>query len=187
MDRPEERFIQGINSKQVSAFRELFEKFYNYMVLYAERRVQQREVAEDIVQEVFVAIWESPKEYNSFHGFRAFLYDSIQNRCLDYLKHKAVEERYIAYTLANRNDEGENEFDLMREEIYRELYLAVRELPGRCREIFELHLEGKKNEEIAELLSLSVLTVKTHKKNAVRFLKERLGEMFLLLVLFKMI
>ena len=48
----------------------------------------------------------------------------------------------------------------MREEIYRELFLAIQELPDRSREVFELHLQGKKNEEIAEVLGISVLTVK---------------------------
>lgn len=67
------------------------------------------------------------------------------------------------------------------------MYLAVRELPDRCREVFELHLKGKKNEEIAELLSLSIETVKTHKKNAVRFLKERMGNLFVLLVMFRVL
>lgn len=106
----EDKFIQQINAKEVGAFRALFEHFYNYLVLYAMKRVRQREVAEDVVQEVFVAIWESPKEYNSFHGFKAFLYDAVQNRCLDYLKHKAVENRYLAYQLANHDDEREREY-----------------------------------------------------------------------------
>ena len=74
----------------------------------------------------------------------------------------------------------EGEYDLMQEEIYRELYLAVRELPEKCRGVFELHLEGKKNDEIAEILGISVLTVKSHKQNAIHFLKERTGNLFLL-------
>lgn len=187
MDISEDKFIQQINTKEVGAFRVLFEHFYNYLVLYAMKRVLPAGSCRGVVQEVFVAIWESPKEYNSFRGFKAFLYDAIQNRCLDYLKHKAVENRYLAYQLANHDDEREREYNLMREEVYRELYLSVRELPDRCREVFELHLKGKKNEEIAELLSLSVETVKTHKKNAVRFLKERMGNLFTLLVMFRVL
>ena len=67
----------------------------------------------------------------------------------------------------------------MREEIYRELFLAIQELPDRSREVFELHLQGKKNEEIAEVLGISVLTVKSHKQNALRCLKEYMGNLFL--------
>lgn len=187
MDNLEEKFIQQINAKELLAFRGLFDRFYSYLVLYAMRRVGRQEVAEDMVEDVFVAIWESEKVYNSFYGFRAFLYDSVRNKCLDYLRHKAVEEKYIAYSIANANDDNEKEFILMREEIYRELYLAVSMLPDRCREVFELHLQGMKNEEIAELLSLSLLTVKAHKRNAVHFLKERLGNLFFLLILTKII
>lgn len=183
----EDEFIRRINAKEVKAFRMLFEKFYNYLVLYAEKRVQQRQIAEDLVQEVFIAIWESSKEYNSFYGFRSFLYDSVQNKCFDYLKHKAVEERYIYYFKNNQLGEEEREYNLMREEIYRKLYLAIKELPDRCREVFEWHLQGKKNEEIAQLLSLSVETVKTHKKHAVRFLKERLGNLFFIVLLEKLL
>ena len=61
----------------------------------------------------------------------------------------------------------------MQEEIYRELYMAVRELPEKCQRVFELHLEGKKNDEIAEILGISVLTVKSHKQNAIHILKRK--------------
>ena len=69
---------------------------------------------------------------------------------------------------------------LMQEEIYRELYVAVRELPEKCQKVFGLHLEGKKNDEIAEILGISVLTVKSHKQNAIHILKEKMGNLFLL-------
>ena len=174
----QEEFIQQINTKQEAAFNDLFEGFYRYLVLYAMRYVQQQEVAEDIVQEVFVAIWESDKEYNSFHGFRSFLYDSVKNSCLNYLKHRAVEKRYEAYV--QEEQEEDEDFRLMREEMYREVYRVVDSLSDRCREVFEGYLQGKKNEEIAQLLSLSVETVKTQKRKAMRILREELGKTFYL-------
>ena len=73
-----------------------------------------------------------------------------------------------------------NDLNLMQEEIYRELYVAVRELPEKCQKVFGLHLEGKKNDEIAEILGISVLTVKSHKQNAIHILKEKMGNLFLL-------
>ena len=59
MDISEDKFIQQINAKEVGAFRILFEHFYNYLVLYAMKRVRQREVAEDVVQKKFS--WRSGK------------------------------------------------------------------------------------------------------------------------------
>ena len=105
--QPEE-FIDQINRKQMPAFRELFGSFYRYLVLYAMRYVRQQEVSEDIVQEVFIAIWESDKKYNSYHGFRAFLYDSVKNRCLNYLKHQEVERRHAEILLQEQDEEDED-------------------------------------------------------------------------------
>ena len=75
----------------------------------------------------------------------------------------------------------------MREELYRELHRTVDELPKRCRQVFELHLQGKKNEEIAQVLELSVETVKTQKKKAMYFLRERLGKSYYLLIFLNII
>ena len=181
-----DEFIDQINRKQMPAFRELFGTFYRYLVLYALRYVKQQEVSEDVVQEVFIAIWESDKKYNSYHGFRAFLYDAVKNRCLNYLKHEEVEWRHAEILLQEQNEEDED-YRLMREELYRELHRTVDELPKRCRQVFELHLQGKKNEEIAQVLELSVETVKTQKKKAMYFLRERLGKSYYLLIILNII
>ena len=79
-------------------------------------------------------------------------------------------------------EEDDEDYRVMREEMYRELHRAVDELPDRCRAVFELHLQRKKNEEIAQLLKLSVETVKTQKKKAMHTLRERLGKLFDILV-----
>ena len=79
------------------------------------------------------------------------------------------------------------DYRLMREEMYRALHRAVDELPERCRQVFKLHLQGKKNEEIAQILELSVETVKTQKKKAMYFLRERLGRLYYLLIILNII
>lgn len=183
MDDLNDIFIRRINEKQEQAFHELFLHFFNYLVVYAVRRVQRRDVAEDIVQEVFVNVWEGNKEFNSYVGFRAFLYNAVANRCRDHLKHLAVEGRYMEVVL--KEEKEWDELDMAEEEMYRELHLAVQELPERSRAVFELHLEGKKNEEIAQLLALSVLTVKSYKKNAMQYLRKRLGDVHFLLLIGK--
>ena len=172
-------FIQRINVKDEEAFRELFLRFRDYLVVFAMRYVDRLEVAEDLVQDVFIMVWESKKIYTSYQGFKAYLYESVQNKSKNYLKHQAVKEKYVSY-IKTTEEESEDEYDLMQEEIYRELYVAVRKLPEKCRKVFELALEGKKNDEIAEILEISVLTVKSHKQNALHFLKENMRNLFLL-------
>lgn len=187
-----EDFIQGINQKQVAAYEELFRRFYRYMVVYANRFVSRKEIAEDLVQELFVNIWESDKQFNSYHGFRTFLYNALRNSCINYLKHEDTELRYIQKMIEEKKEEeaeeisGEN-YHLVREEMYRLLHEAIELLPDKCREVFKLRLEGKKNEEIAALLHISVETVKTQNKKALRFLREELKNLFQILVLLKII
>lgn len=177
MDDLKQDFIRRINVKEEIAFHDLFTKFRAYLVMFAMRRVGQQEIAEDIVQETFITIWESNKKYNSYHGFKAYLYDLVQNKCLNHLKHKKVEDKYLSYVQQN-GEEDESNYNLLQEEVYRELYMAIRTLPEKCRAVFELHLEGKKNDEIAAVLGISILTVKSHKQNALRCLKERMGNLF---------
>lgn len=186
----EQEFLRWINSNHVDTYREAFRMFYRYLVVYAIRLVQHQEVAEDIVQEVFISLWKKEnKAYNSLHGFRSFLYESVKNNCLNYLKHKKLESQYadyILYTGSEEEEDAEN-YELMREEIYRKLYQIISELPESCRKVFELHMAGKKNEEIATLLHISVETVKVHKKRALQTLRYRLKDIYLLLLLLKII
>lgn len=182
----EKDLIVRINQKEEEAFHHLFLKFHSYLVLFAVRRVGDVGIAEDIVQDTFISVWESSRDYNSYTGLKAWLYGLVQNKCLNYLKHKNVEQKYTSYVNAHK-ETPDDSFDLTQEEIYRRLYLAVRELPDKCRAVFEFYLEGKKNDEIAAILGISVLTVKAHKQNAVRLLKERIGRLFLFYLLIRKI
>ena len=78
------------------------------------------------------------------------------------------------------------EEDTNEEEVYRLLFKSIDQLPPRCREIFVLQMEGKKNEEIAQTLGLSIETVKTQKKRAVQAIKKRMGSLFFLTSLINM-
>ena len=181
MTKREEQFLQRINTKQAEAFRELFSEFYNSLVLFAMGFVEQQDVAEDIVQEVFIAVWERDAQYPTYNAFRSFLYNSVKNAGLNHLKHKNVEEKYLASL--NLEDEGDDiDLRMMEEELYRLLFKTIDELPDKCRNIFLLHLEGKGNEEIALLLNLSILTVKTQKKRAMSYIRERLGRVYFVMM-----
>ena len=182
MPQVEKDFLARINAKEEKAFRELFEMFYRYLVVYAVRYVQETETAEDVVQDVFVALWKSEKEYNSFHGFRAFLYESVKNGCLNYLKHKKQEQIYADYYLRTATEaEEEDNYELVREEALRRIFRVAEELPEGCRRVFEQQVAGKKNEEIAALVPISVETVKSQKKKALQFIRDRLGDLCCLL------
>ena len=176
MNLEKKSFIERINNKQRDAFHELFREFYSALVMYAMKYVSVQEEAEDIVQDVFVNVWEKKEEFLSYQSFRVFLYRSVRNACLNFVKHKLVEKKYVASKGMSSEILEDEEYDWVKEEIYRELFKIVDELPLRCREVFLLSLDGYKNEEIAAQLHITLLTVKTQKKKALRYIRERMGQ-----------
>lgn len=176
MNIKQEAFIERINSKQRDAFHELFREFFQALVMYAMKYVSIQEEAEDIVQDVFVSVWEKEEKFLSYQSFRVFLYRSVRNTCLNLVKHKLVEKKYATYKETYSEILGDEEYDWVQEEIYRKLFRVIDELPPRCREVFLLSLDGLKNEEIAAQLHITLLTVKTQKKKALRYIRERMGK-----------
>lgn len=183
MVNSEQRFIQLINAGEAPAYRELFIRFYDTLVYYSAGYVKRPEVAEDIVQEVFIRQWDTRPSFPSENSLKSYLYTAVRNASLDWLKHRRVEEKYLHYALTHPESDDETEYGILREEVYRTLFRTIEQLSPRCREVLRLYLEGKKTEEIADLLRLTPLTVRTHRKNALRTIRERMGNAWLLLFL----
>ena len=158
--------IEQINKLDAAAFRLLYKNYYKALVCYAITIVGDSESAEDIVQELFSTIWEKKMLFRSLASFRAYLYNSVRNASLDYLKHKDVEGSYLQKML----DSHSTTFRMEEEE------------EGFFREVFLMYMEGKKNEEIATALHVSLETVKTQKKRAMSFLRKKLGSYHFLLL-----
>lgn len=174
MNEEKTPFIENLNKQQTSAYHQLYDEYYKVLVLYAINFLSSQQAAEDIVQELFATMWEKKMKFLSLPSFRTYLYNSVRNASLNYLKHQNVESLYLEH-LANTYREILEEEDTNEEEVYRLLFRAIDKLPTRCREVFLLHIDGKKNEEIATLLGISIETVKTQKKRAIQFIKEQMG------------
>lgn len=179
--------IEQINKLDAIAFRLLYKDYYKALVCYANQLVQENSIAEDIVQELFSSLWEKKMPFKSLTSLRSYLYNSVRNASFDYLKHKDVESLYLQKVLNTHQPykSEEESDDFFSEEIYRQLFRTIDELPLRCREIFMMHMNNQKNEEIAHILNISIETVKTQKKRAMSFLKKKLSpnQYLLLLVL----
>ena len=169
MNEEKTPFIENLNKQQTSAYHQLYDEYYKVLVLYAINFLSSQQAAEDIVQELFATMWEKKMKFLSLPSFRTYLYNSVRNASLNYLKHQNVESLYLEH-LANTYREIIEEEDTNEEEVYRLLFRAIDKLPTRCREVFLLHMDGKKNEEIATLLGISIETVKTQKKRAIQFI-----------------
>lgn len=162
----------------------VFTSWYGALCFFAFRYVQDDEVARDIVQDVFVRLMEKRPSFESEWHLKNFLYRTVKNEGLNYLRQKLSREHYLEYL---RQEGVEEEFDcrMIEAEIFGALRKAVELLPGECRKVFELcYFEGKNNETAAKILNISIETVKAQKKRGKKILRKKLDGLYPFFALF---
>ena len=158
------------------AFDTLFRAHYAALVRVAELLLHEGAVAEEVVQDVMLELWRRRESLVLEEPPRAYLYRAVRNRALNCLRRLRVERRdepRVAETLVPPlpADAGAGEAEL---EVA--IRTAIRELPDRCREVFELsRVQGLAYAAIAETLGISVKTVEAQMGKALRLLRARLA------------
>jgi len=153
----------------------VFDKHFNALSAFGYKYVSDADVAQDMVQEAFVALWEKIEDFNQQDEMRAFLYTAVRNKCLNYLKHLSVKEKHQEGLIYELESEHLFSLQIIEEESFNQLYIEIEALPPSARKIILLALKGMKNKEIAEFLEISENTVKTQKKIAYSKLKQKLS------------
>lgn len=165
----------------------IFRTYYARLCYYASKILAGREGAEDIVQEVFVKVFNQRRIYPDEVARKNYLYLSVRNACLNFIRHHKVEQKYLAAQPADEAEEAQGLHKIIDAEVMAELNKAIASLPEGCRKVFSLgYLEGFSNQQIAEQLQVSVNTVKTQKARALQLLRIRLSDrlwIFLLLLI----
>lgn len=182
-------FVNGteqINLTDEQAFKNLFDRYYIPLCVFAERYVGDEALASDAVQECFTRLWLKQHDFRYVHQVKSFLYISVRNNCLNELEHKEVVSGYKK-TLLDKEDETTFRDSLIEAEMHRIVTEAVEKLPPQTRTIIRLALDGHSNGEIAEKLAVSKETVHTLKKNAYKKLRSCLKEYYYIVLLLPLI
>ena len=170
-------------------FEKLYKLYYPKMFAFAKNYVPANEYAENIVHDVFLTLWERKEEIEISFTLTTYLFTLVKNRCLNFLRHKLIEEEYNSqmkeelgfklYALEAFDYSYQSEEEL--QEIIRR---ALDTLPERCREIFiKSRIEGLKYKEISDELGISVNTVENQMVTALKKLRVALKD-YLPLLLF---
>lgn len=175
-------FGKVVRDGDYAAFRELFTRNYCALCTYAVRVVKVREVAEEVVSDVFVKLWKNRGQIEVHTSFEAYMYRAVRNQALDYLKLKAyrMPERdsldTIQWSLAHADHFTPAE-EFTFNELFAEVQMHINSLPRQCQAIFRLSREeGLRYREIAERLQISIKTVETQMGRALKVLRERLPQ-----------
>jgi RNA polymerase sigma-70 factor (family 1) len=161
------------------AFELLFRRYYVRLCGFVNKFLKDPDQAHEIVQEVFVKIWEGREDIDPENCLQSYLFKIAQNLSLNRLKRIKTESRYLEiykYIYIEHSDFSASE-SLFTRELENDIAGALEKLPGGCRKIFELsRKEGLKYREIAEILQISVKTVETQMSKALRIMRAELHE-----------
>lgn len=161
------------------AFRLLFEALYPELMRFALYYVKSRETAEELIQDVFLKIWQIRATLLTILNFRAYLFTTTRNLCLNYLKRKSQSvpvqfDGVNEWELVELGDDAQQALELM--DMQQRISSAVTTLPPQCRLIFQLVKEqGLSYREVADLLTISPRTVDTQIGIALKKIAAALG------------
>ncbi len=162
----------SLRNNKKETLEKLFKKYYKVLVIFAKNYVKDRSIAEDLVQDVFVMLFEKADTIQIHSSIKSFLYTSVRNHTLNYIKktkNDIFDNEAINYDYRITDDE--QIIDIA--ELSEKLYKAIELLPKQNKKIFKLsRLDGYTNQEIADQLGLTKRTVETHITNALKKLRE---------------
>ncbi len=170
--------IKRIRQGDVKQFESLFRSSYVSLVRYAKSFVRDHDSAEEIVQDLFVKLWDERDRITVENSLNGYLFRSVHNRCIHLLEHRKVIEKHERETITGQEGSIENVSEQVQ---YNELQTAVAKiferLPERCGKIFCMNrFEGLKYYEIAEKLAISVKTVEADMGKALKEFRKALKE-----------
>ncbi len=166
-----------IRKGDIKTFEQVFRSSYASLVRYAEKILRDTDAAEEIVQALFVKIWQEREKLDVTSSLSGYLYRSVHNRCLHHLDHLKIVEKYAS---EKRLEQPERSPDPQEIASFRELEEKVTRilgiLPERCSTIFYMNrFEGYKYAEIAEKLKISIKTVEANMGKALKEFRKQLA------------
>lgn len=160
------------------AFERLFRTHFEELLRFIWGYVGSEAVAEEIIQELFLRLWEDHREVKITGSLKSYLFTSARNMSIDYNRHQQVRQSWAREKKALHNPGHAPAIDehLHNKLLLKEIKQAIREFPERRREIFMLsRYERMSYKEIADFLDLSVSTVETQMSRALKALRNKFG------------
>ena len=176
MNQQEEKTLfERIKKGDEKAFEILFHSYYGYLCLFAVKIINDRESAEEIVQDFFVKLWEKREKLQIETSVKNYLFRSVKNLCLNFIKHNKTKMRYTQIIVSEVESNFSDENHYPEIELPEKIEESINSLPEKRREIFRLsRQEGLKYHEIAQKLNISIKTVETQMSLAIKTLRELL-------------
>lgn len=176
--------LEKLKNDDQSAFTIIFTRYYPDMVRFSFGLTRNQDSSEEIVQEVFLKLWENRNSLLIHNSLKSFLLKTVQNRSIDSLRHVNITNKYASIVLEHPIlSENDTENYILHSELEANFNHAMAKIPAQFAEAFRLsRIENHNYQEIAKELDVSVRTVEVRIAKALGLLRKELKD-FLVLVL----
>ena len=177
MSDKDDLIVAGVNQKDKGIWRDFYNRYYAALCSYVEKILFLTDAVEDLVQEVFISVWEGKRTFSDSRELTNYLYRACYNNALLYIRNHQIHDSILNGLPQEEDFEDEEMLYALtvKEEAIRQLYFYIEELPAEQRRIILLRIEGHSWDEIASRLGVSINTVKTQKSRSYKFLREKLA------------
>ena len=168
------------NDDGAAVLESMFKTFYTVLAAYCQKYVKNEETARDIIQDIFLKVWENRQNVDFSMPLHSYLLKIAHNCCMNHLQRLKTEQSYL-HNAAMQLLEMETQYDHLFDQLVADatgerIEQIVERLPEQCRDIFrKSRFEGMKHEDIAQNLNISVRTVETQIYRALKVLKKALN------------
>jgi RNA polymerase sigma-70 factor (ECF subfamily) len=182
----ENQLLNDFKTGRKKAFNLIFNRYWEELFIFAFNILKDEDIAKDVVQEVFISVWNRRNESN-ITNLKAYLYQSVKFQTAKVFRDNSLYERYseVFEIVSNSNSVEQN---LNAKELALLIEKTLLKLPEKCAEVFHLSRDKHlSNKEVADKLNISVSTVENQINKALRIIKSELKEysyIFLILGLF---
>jgi RNA polymerase sigma-70 factor (ECF subfamily) len=191
---PKDSALINLRNNSREVFCELFKYYYPRLMAYVSS-ITDDNIAEDIVQDVFMYVWENRKKLLIKNGFHSYLYQAAYTRSIDYLrKSKTIEQynlqafnNYIELYRTLLNDNCKVIEDLYSKDFYERLQILLSNIPAERRVVFIMtYFKGMKAKEVSEILEIPQRTVESHVYLTIKYLRLHMSKNDFFLLLFSL-
>ena len=164
--------ISYVNIQSEKDFHLIFREYYQILVNFACRYTNDKQVSKDLVQDVFVKLWEKRKDFDCIKNIKNFLFTTVRNKCYNYLRDNKLKKHVDVSNLEALIVEFSIENEIIKEEVLFQVHQLYKHLTPQQQKIFSLSSNGLKAKEIAEELNIGIETIKTQKKRAKKIISQ---------------
>lgn len=158
-----------------TAFKTLFHQYYTPLCNYSFKYLENKNLAEEAVSEVFIKLWTKRKEISVKKSHQSFLYTSVRNQSIDILRKNKNTQNFVQYDVNLTSTNYSPEEEMQYGELVTTISKGIEKLPTQCKKIFLMSRDDQMSyQEIANTLEISLKTVKTQMYRAVKKIREHL-------------